>query len=62
MGQGSDGRQVQSGVQDLRIFRNRQLVGYVRRPTATGDTVTIHLPDTPGTVSFEAYAFNGDGV
>ena len=66
------GIETRSGMNDLRVFRDRQLVAYADgalRPTAGEQRATfrfdrIKLPRLPGKgyVRFSAHAFNVDGV
>jgi len=66
----ANGKQYQSEVHDLRLFRDGQLVGYVDGPAlATGrnedsKTFTVRLPHVEGRKQFEfsAYAFNNSQV
>lgn len=64
---------LSSGIQDLRLFRDGQLVGYA--PNQPGDITVdprshtaqltfgnIQLPSGKDSVTFSAYAFNVDGV
>jgi len=66
---GSPASTGKGGVYDLRLFRNRQLVGYVQRVNerAGESSITfrdIKLPhyDNATRVEFSAYAFNRDKV
>lgn len=53
-----------SGLQDLRLFRNGQLVGYREGPLKSGDFTfaDIQLPTTGKSVAFTAYAFNSERI
>ena len=53
-----------SGLEDLRLFRNGQLVGY-REGTLNGGDFTfsaIQLPTSAKSVTFTAYAFNSERI
>jgi len=54
----------QSGLQDLRLFRNGQMVGYREGELADGDFTfnDIQLPTSAKTVTFAAYAFNSERI
>jgi WD40 repeat protein len=58
-----DKRQV-SGLEDLRLFRNGQMVGYKEGDLKTGDFTFpgIQLPTSARAVSFTAYAFNSERI
>jgi WD40 repeat protein len=49
-----------SGLEDLRLFRNGQLVGYREGPLQDGEFTfsDIQLPTAANSVTFTAYAFN----
>ncbi len=53
-----------SGLQDLRLFRNGQLVGYREGTLQDGDFTfsDIQLPTTAKSVAFTAYAFNSERI
>jgi len=53
-----------SGLQDLRLFRNGQLVGYLEGEQKDGDFTfpDIQLPTLTNTVTFTAYAFNSMNI
>lgn len=55
-----------SGLQDLRLFRNGQIVGhgYLEGPLKDGDYTfnDIQLPTSPKNATFTAYAFNSDRI
>lgn len=53
-----------SGLQDLRLFRNGQMVGYVEGPLKDGDFTfpDIQLPTSMTGVTFAAYAFNSMNI
>jgi WD40 repeat protein len=53
-----------SGLRDLRLFRNGQLVGYREGELKDGDFAFtgIQLPTTAKSVTFTAYAFNSERV
>lgn len=58
----SDGQR--SGLQDLRLFRNGQMVGYREGSLNDGDFQfpDIQLPASGKTASFTAYAFNSERI
>ena len=60
----TSGKAQPSGLQDLRLFRNGQLVGYREGNLKDGDfTFTdIQLPTSAKTVTFTAYAFNSMNI
>jgi WD40 repeat protein len=53
-----------SGLQDLRLFRNGQLVGYREGALNDGDVTfsDIQLPTSTKSVTFTAYAFNSERI
>jgi len=53
-----------SGLQDLRLFRNGQLVGYREGALNDGDFTfsDVQLPTAAKTVTFTAYAFNSERI
>lgn len=53
-----------SGLQDLRLFRNGQMVGYREGALDGGDFTfsDIQLPTSARSVSFTAYAFNSERI
>jgi len=53
-----------SGLQDLRLFRDGQLVGYREGTLHDGDFTfsNIQLPATAKSVTFTAYAFNSERI
>ena len=53
-----------SGLQDLRLFRNGQLVGYREGALNDGDFTfsDIQLPTAAKSVTFTAYAFNSERI
>ena len=53
-----------SGLQDLRLFRNGQLVGYREGTLDDGNFIfsDIQLPTSAKTVTFTAYAFNSERI
>jgi WD40 repeat protein len=59
-----DERGQASGVQDLRLFRNGQLVGYREGALHNGDFTFsgIQLPTSSQSVTFTAYAFNSERI
>jgi WD40 repeat protein/uncharacterized caspase-like protein len=57
-----DGRQQESGLQDLRVFRNGQLIRYIKGPLHDGDFRIdgVQLPQDKTNATFTAYAFSKD--
>ena len=55
---------LSSGLQDLRLFRNGHLVGYLPGPLKDGDYTfpNIQLPTSTKSVTFTAYAFNSERI
>lgn len=55
---------INSGLQDLRLFRNGQLVGYREGVLKDGEFTfsNIQLPRSATTVKFTAYAFNSERI
>lgn len=53
-----------SGLKDLRLFRNGQLVGYQEGPLIEGDFTfsDVQLPRSANSVTFTAYAFNQERI
>ena len=53
-----------SGLQDLRLFRNGQMVGYLEGALKDGDFTfkDIQLPTSVKSVTFTAYAFNSMNI
>ena len=53
-----------SGLEDLRLFRNGQMVGYLPGTLKSGDFNfrDIQLPTTAKLVTFTAYAFNSERI
>jgi WD40 repeat protein len=53
-----------SGLQDLRLFRNGQMVGYLKGSLKDGDYTfkDIQLPTSVKSVTFTAYAFNSMNI
>ncbi|MGA2169838.1 MAG: caspase family protein, partial [Terracidiphilus sp.] len=53
-----------SGLQDLRLFRNGQMVGYLEGSLKDPDFTfsDIHLPTSVKSVTFTAYAFNAMNI
>jgi WD40 repeat protein len=58
----ADARQGSSGLQDLRVFRNGQLISYTKGPLHDGDFQVsgVQMPKGRTNATFTAYAFSSD--
>jgi WD40 repeat protein len=60
----TDAKRKSSGLRDLRLFRNGQMVGYLEGVLKDGDFTfsNIQLPTSAKTAQFTAYAFNSERI